>query len=72
MLVIKRNKKEWVEITHSSGQTIRIQVQRITHNRKGGPTSVYLAFDDDARNFRIDRPDRIPAPTPAPEANGNR
>lgn len=59
MLVLKRKEGQWVEITHKSGDKIRIRVYRI---REGFPSQLDLAFDDDARNFEIQRPERKLAP----------
>ena len=55
MLVLKRREGQWVEVTHSSGDLLRIRVCRIEH---GHPGHLNLAFDDDARNFAIERPER--------------
>jgi len=61
MLVLRRKEGQWVEITHKSGDTIRVRVYNI---RTRQPGQVDLAFDDDAHNFLIQRPERgtpIPA-----------
>ncbi len=55
MLVLKRKEGQWVEVTHHSGDTIRIRVCKI---EAGYPAHLNLAFDDDARNFEIERPER--------------
>jgi hypothetical protein len=55
MLVLKRKEGQWVEITHKNGDKLRIRVYRI---REGYPSQLDLAFDDDARNFEIQRPER--------------
>lgn len=53
MLVLSRRSGQWVELTHAaSGDTVRIRVYNIIHNRAD------LAFDDDARHFLIERPER--------------
>ncbi len=62
MLVLKRKEGQWVEITHKSGDKIRIRVYRI---REGFPSQLDLAFDDEARNFEIQRPERKLGPAPA-------
>jgi hypothetical protein len=55
MLVLKRKEGQWVEVTHRSGDTIRIRVCQI---ESGQPGHLNLAFDDNARNFEIERPER--------------
>jgi hypothetical protein len=55
MLVLRRKEGQWVEITHRSGETIRIRVYNI---RARYPGQLDLAFDDSARNFMIHRPER--------------
>src|SRR5436305_15246277 len=55
MLVLKRKEGQWVEVTHKNGDKLRIRVFRI---REGFPSQLDLAFDDDARNFEIQRPAR--------------
>lgn len=62
MLVLKRKEGQWVEITHKSGDILRIRVCQI---QQGNPAHLNLAFDDDARNFQIERPERKHA-TPNP------
>ncbi len=59
MLVLKRKEGQWVEITHKSGDKLRVRVFRI---REGFPSQLDLAFDDDDRNFEIQRPERKFAP----------
>jgi hypothetical protein len=44
-----------VEITHRSGDMIRIRVCKI---EPGQPGHLNLAFEDDARHFQIERPER--------------
>lgn len=63
MLVLKRKEGQWVEITHKSGDKLRIRAFRI---REGFPSQLDLAFDDDDRNFEIQRPERKFAAAPAP------
>lgn len=55
MLVLKRKEGQWVEVTHRSGEILRIRVCKI---EPGQPGHLNLAFDDDARNFEIERPER--------------
>ena len=62
MLVLKRKEGQWVEITHKNGDKLRIRVFRI---REGFPSQLDLAFDDDDRNFEIQRPERKFAPASA-------
>ena len=68
MLVLKRKEGQWVEVTHRSGDVLRIRVCKI---EGGAPGHLNLAFDDNARHFEIERPERrhgSPATTPANEA----
>ncbi len=55
MLVLKRREGQWIEIHHRSGESLRIRVYNIRARSEG---QVDLAFDDDARNFEIERPER--------------
>lgn len=55
MLVLKRKEGQWVEVTHRSGDVLRVRVYQI---EDGKPGNVNLAFDDEARNFEIERPER--------------
>ena len=55
MLVLKRREGQWVDIVHKSGDVLRIRAYRI---REGSPATVDLAFDDNERNFDIQRPER--------------
>lgn len=55
MLILRRKEGQWVEITHKSGETIRLRVYNI---RSRYPGQLDIAFDDDARNFTIQRPER--------------
>lgn len=55
MLILRRKEGQWVEITHRSGDTIRIRVYNI---RARYPGQLDLAFDDSERNFAIQRPER--------------
>ena len=56
MLVLKRRDGQWVEVTHRSGDVMRI---RICKSRAGHHPQLDLAFEDDARNFSIQRPERF-------------
>lgn len=63
MLVLRRKEGQWVEITHKSGDTIRVRVYNILTRQPG---QLDLAFDDDAHNFLIQRSERAGrAPAPA-------
>jgi hypothetical protein len=67
MLVLRRTEGQWVEITHRSGDRMRIRV----YNINGRPRAqLDVAFDDAAGDFRIERPERSsPRPmNPAREA----
>ena len=53
MLVLRRTEGQWIELTHeASGDMIRFRVYDLQAGR------AHLAFDDSARNFRIERPER--------------
>lgn len=55
MLVLKRKEGQWIDVTHRSGDVLRVRVCQI---EPGHPGHLNLAFDDDARNFAIERPER--------------
>jgi hypothetical protein len=55
MLVLRRKDGQWVEVTHKSGDAIRIRVYNI---RARFPAQVDIAFDDNAHNFVVQRPER--------------
>lgn len=56
MLVLKRREGQWTDVVHeSSGDVLRIRVCQI---EGGFPGHLNLAFDDSARNFSIERPER--------------
>jgi len=55
MLILRRKEGQWVEVTHHSGDTLRIRVYNI---RARYPGQLDMAFDDDARRFEIQRPER--------------
>ncbi len=65
MLVIRRTDGQWVEVTHRSGDKMRFRVYDLSHEGNG---RAHLAFDDPARNFLIQRPERGARPVPAPAA----
>lgn len=56
MLILRRKEGQWVELTHKSGDKIRVRVYNI---RARYPGQLDLAFDDDAHNFKIERPERF-------------
>ena len=56
MLILRRGEDDWTIITDKDGNVAKIKVCRIIRGRHG---HVYdLIFDDPARNFKIDRPER--------------
>jgi hypothetical protein len=57
MLVLKRKDGQWVDITHKSGDTLRIRVYNVCG---GYPGRANIAFEDDDHNFAIERPERGP------------
>ncbi len=59
MLVLRRTEGQWVEVTHRSGDRLRFRVYDL---RSEQPGRVHLAFDDAARNFEIQRPERASRP----------
>jgi hypothetical protein len=58
MLAIKSFKGKWIDVTHRSGDVIRICVQD-SDAEYADPTRVKIVFDDKARNFDIVRQDAI-------------
>lgn len=68
MLILRRKEGQWVEVTHKSGDVIRIRVCNI---RSRYPGQLDLAFDDTDRNFAIERPERPnrvgPERSPSPD-----
>lgn len=56
MLVLRRSEGQWVEVTHKSGDVLRFRVYDLCGE---APGRVHLAFDDAARNFEIQRPERL-------------
>ena len=59
MLVLKRKEGQWIDIVHRSGDLLRIRVYGIDGRMPGHAN---LAFDDDAKNFLINRPERVSRP----------
>jgi hypothetical protein len=57
MLVLKRKEAQWVEVTHRSGDVLRVKVERIECPGPGRGR-VNLVFDDERRNFEVERPER--------------
>lgn len=56
MLVLKRREGQWLEVTHRSGDVLRMRFYRI----EGGPPGrLDIAFDDAPRHFEIHRPERV-------------
>jgi hypothetical protein len=55
MMIIRRTEGQWIEITHWTGDVVRVRVCEIT---PGSPGHLNLAFDDDDRNFEIVKPER--------------
>lgn len=56
MLVLRRKDGQWIEVTHKSGDVLRFRVYDVSGETPG---RVNLAFDDEARNFSIQRPERF-------------
>ena len=52
MLVLRRKSGQWTEITHRSGDVLRVRVYHAF------PGHVDLVFDDDPHNFEVNRPER--------------
>jgi hypothetical protein len=55
MLILRRKEGQWVEITHRSGDTIRLRVCNIRSRASG---QLDIAFEDVERNFAIERLER--------------
>lgn len=56
MLVLRRRDGQWVEVTHRTGDVLRIRV----YSRGGDqPGETNLAFDDPDHHFSIQRPERV-------------
>ena len=59
MLVLGRREGQWLEIVHSaSGDVLRVRTYDIVADAEGGPT-LDMAFHDPARNFAIERDERL-------------
>lgn len=56
MLVLKRNEGQWLEVTARNGDVLRIRCCKIEMEPR---PHLDLVFDDDARNFEIQRPERL-------------
>lgn len=57
MLVLRRKEGQWLEVIHAaSGDKMHIRVCNIKTHYSG---QADLGFDDDARNFIINRPERV-------------
>jgi hypothetical protein len=67
MLVLRRTEGQWVEVTHRSGDVLRIRVYGICGR---APGTAHLAFDDPPRHFVIERPERQARPVVAEAALG--
>jgi hypothetical protein len=67
MLVLRRKEGQWVEVTHKSGDTIRIRVYNI---RSRYPSQLDLGFQDETHSFRIQRPERVIAASPGAGPTG--
>lgn len=65
MLILRRKEGQWVEITHRSGDTIRV---RVCNMRARSGRQLDLAFEDDLHNFAIERPERPARATTEPLA----
>lgn len=61
MLVLRRKEGQWVELTHRSGDTIRVRVYNV-RARPGGAPQLDMAFDDNDHRFTIQRPERADRP----------
>jgi hypothetical protein len=55
MLVLRRNEGQWIELTHHSGDQLRIRVYNI---RSGFPGQMDMAFEDPDHHFDIQRGER--------------
>lgn len=73
MLVLRRKSGQWIEITHGkSGDVLRVKVYDILRSAAGQTGQCNLAFDDDERNFVIQRPEWTPlAENPSLQAEMN-
>lgn len=62
MLVLRRKEGQWIEVTHKSGDVLRVRVYNLNGPQPG---SCSLAFKDVARNFDVHRPERVQAISPS-------
>jgi hypothetical protein len=69
MLVLRRSEGQWVEVTHRSGDVMRIRVYDL-HRQPAGQAN--LAFDDPMRNFTIHRPERFARRGPSEPSSTSR
>jgi hypothetical protein len=60
MLVLRRKEGQWIEVTHKSGDVLRVRVYNLCAD---APGRINLAFDDNEHNFDIQRPERSPLAT---------
>lgn len=56
MLVLGRKEGQWLEVTHRSGDVLRIKV--LPPNPRF-PDKVNIGFEDEVRNFEIARRERL-------------
>lgn len=68
MLILRRKEGQWTGIRCQCGCELNIRTYNI---RARYPGQLDIAFDDDARNFTIQRPERD-AKTSVRETEGNR
>lgn len=56
MLILRRKEGQWLDVEHAaSGDKLRICVKNIRE-----PGQLDLMFEDDQRNFEINRPKAVP------------
>lgn len=55
MLVLRRKEGQWIDVTHKSGDVLRVRVYNLCAD---APGRINLAFDDAEHNFDIQRPER--------------
>ena len=71
MLVLGRKAGQWLDITHKSGDVLRVRIDnlRLDENDR---ICFDMSLDDDARNFKIERPERkVKTAQPATPAVGS-
>lgn len=67
MLILRRKEGQWVEVTHRSGDVLRVLVRDV---RPGGPGQVNLGWEDPDHHFVIQRPERaLPAAVTEPPSD---